>query len=89
MPLNVELLVGLVPFGLEIDDSCDTRVKGSSGKSVVAGGERSSLSGVGDTGNSDVVVRSRVETVNGEGLGRGLHVDPNTSGVNLVRNLPS
>jgi len=60
----------------------------SSGKTVIIGGEWSSLSRVGDGGNTDVVVASRVKVGDCEGLGVGVQVNPNTSGVDLDGHLP-
>jgi len=84
----VELLVVFVPLSLNVDDSSlDESAGVSSG--LDDGSEWSSLSGVGDTSNSDLVVASGVESLNGEGLLRRLYVNPDTSGVNLVRHLPA
>jgi len=60
----------------------------SSGKTIGTGSERSSLSSVGDTGNTDVVVASRVKVGDGEGLRVGVQVDPHTSGMDLDGHLP-
>jgi len=82
----VELFVFLVPFSLNVEDS-GLNV-GSIGSSLNDSTKWSSLSGVGDTSNSDLVVASWVESVDCEGLLGGLSVDPDTSSVNLVRYLP-
>jgi len=62
----MELFIVSVPFALNVDDS--SLNIGGIGSSFNNWSEWSSLSGVGDTSNSDLVVASRVESVNGEGL---------------------
>jgi len=85
----MELFIILVPFALNVEDTSNCGLLSSSGKTVVVGGEWSSLSGVGNSGNTDVVVASWVKVGNGEGLGVGVQVDPFTSSVDLDGHLPS
>jgi len=65
----VELLVVLVPLALNVEDSSNVGLLGPGSETVVVWSERSSLSRAGDSGNTDVVVASRVKVGDGEGLG--------------------
>jgi len=85
----MELFIVLVPFGLDVDDSSNGGLRSSSGQTVGSRGEGTSLSGVRDGGNTDIVVASWVKVGDGEGLGVGVQVDPDTTGVDLDGNLPS
>jgi len=84
----MELLIILVPFSLNVEDSSNVGLLSSSGKTVIVRGEWSSLSRVRDSGNTDVVVASRVKVGDGEGLGVGVQVNPNTGGMDLDGHLP-
>jgi len=83
----VELLIVSVPLSLNVDDSGFDIGRVSS--SLDGWSEWSSLSSDRDTSNSDLVVASRVESLDGEGLLGSLDVLPDTSSVNLVRHLPA
>jgi len=86
-PLKMELLVVSVPSGNEVEDSSpDSSSSGSSGLNSAT--ERSSLSSWRYTSDSDDIVRSRVKSSDGEGSAGSSDVDPESSSVNLVRNLP-
>jgi len=69
LPFDMELLVVLVPFGLDVDDSSNGGLLSSSGQTIGSRGEGTSLSGGRDGGNTDVVVASWVKVGDGEGLG--------------------
>lgn len=81
------MLIIFVPFSLDINNSISYKST-SVGSGLNGRSERSSLPSIGNTSNSDLIVASRVQSIDGEGFGVGVKIDPDTSGVDLVRHLP-